>query len=234
MTSSLIRLIGLALLVLAMAACQSDEEKLAEHMSRGDEYFEDEAFGEAIIEYKNVLQIDPNDGEAHYKLAQGVPPGQEDRARASGSCAKRSDSIPKTSTPRSSSRRCCSSARSSTKPCSRSKRRSRPSPNRVEAYVVRAQVLEALKRPEEALEAYEKAVEIAPEDEGAILLYANALEPARRSRERGAWFVKLIEVAPNFRSYSALGSFLARRPRRVAGRRGGGRVPEGDRGRGAR
>jgi tetratricopeptide (TPR) repeat protein len=70
MTSSLIRLIGLAFLVLAMAACQSDEEKLTEHMTRGDEYFEDEAFGEAIIEYKNVVQIDPNHGQAHYKLAQ--------------------------------------------------------------------------------------------------------------------------------------------------------------------
>ena len=38
-------------------------------MSRGDEYNEAEQLDEAIIEYRNVLQIDPNHVEAHRKLA---------------------------------------------------------------------------------------------------------------------------------------------------------------------
>jgi len=63
---------GLAVVALALlaVACQSDEQKVAEHMRRGNEYFDGGDFGEAIIEYRSVLQIDPNDGAAHYQLSQ--------------------------------------------------------------------------------------------------------------------------------------------------------------------
>ncbi len=62
-------------LVLILAAemgvgCQSDEAKLAQHLQRGASYLEEEKYAEAIIEYKNVLQIDPNHGEAHWGLAR--------------------------------------------------------------------------------------------------------------------------------------------------------------------
>ena len=55
--------------VLALAACQSDEEKISDHTSRGDAYRESKDFAAAIIEYKNVLQLDPNHAQAHYALA---------------------------------------------------------------------------------------------------------------------------------------------------------------------
>src|SRR5262245_13408083 len=64
------RLSILALLLLALAACQSDEAKIAEHMARGDEYAEQKKQAEAIIEYKSVLQLDPNHAAAHYALAK--------------------------------------------------------------------------------------------------------------------------------------------------------------------
>ncbi|MCS5636160.1 MAG: tetratricopeptide repeat protein, partial [Myxococcota bacterium] len=56
--------------VVIFASCASDEEKVADFMSRGDAYGEAEQLDEAIIEYRNVLQIDPNAVEAHRKLAQ--------------------------------------------------------------------------------------------------------------------------------------------------------------------
>ena len=52
----------------SFAGCASDEEKVADFMGRGDEYGEAEQLDEAIIEYRNVLQIDPNSVEAHRKL----------------------------------------------------------------------------------------------------------------------------------------------------------------------
>ncbi|MDA0738723.1 MAG: tetratricopeptide repeat protein [Nitrospirae bacterium] len=47
----------------------SAEEKKAEHVTRGQAYFTEEKYREALIEYKNVVQIDPKDAGAHYQLA---------------------------------------------------------------------------------------------------------------------------------------------------------------------
>lgn len=63
-----IALVGL--LAAATLACQSDPEKVAGFISVGDEYVEAGQDREAVIEYRNVLKIDPNHGGAHYGLAQ--------------------------------------------------------------------------------------------------------------------------------------------------------------------
>ncbi len=58
-------------LILAFGGCsQSPEAKKAKHMERGNTYFDQGKFNEAVIEYKNVIQTDPKDPVAHYKLAQ--------------------------------------------------------------------------------------------------------------------------------------------------------------------
>jgi len=57
-------------LVLALGGCQSDDEKLRVFMKRGDEYRDAGEFDEAIIEYRNALQVDPNHAAAHEGLAQ--------------------------------------------------------------------------------------------------------------------------------------------------------------------
>lgn len=61
--------VALAIAVL-FVACQSDEDKLAEFYARGQEYETQEMYHEAVIEYKNVLKINPNHADAHYQLAQ--------------------------------------------------------------------------------------------------------------------------------------------------------------------
>ena len=44
------------LTALALGACQAAEEKLAEHMARGDQYVEQEEFGAAIIEIECMIR----------------------------------------------------------------------------------------------------------------------------------------------------------------------------------
>ncbi len=61
-------------LVVALAlggaiGCGSDEERLSRFMERGDEYVEADQFEEAIIEFKNALQVDPNHAPAHEALS---------------------------------------------------------------------------------------------------------------------------------------------------------------------
>ncbi len=47
----------------------SKEAKKERHWKKGEKYFAENKLREAIIEYKNVLQIEPKDAKAHYKLA---------------------------------------------------------------------------------------------------------------------------------------------------------------------
>ena len=50
--------------------CQSDEEKIAGFKERGAEYSEAGQYREAVIEYRNALQLDPNDAASHRGLAE--------------------------------------------------------------------------------------------------------------------------------------------------------------------
>jgi tetratricopeptide (TPR) repeat protein len=59
------------LLTLIMGGCDwlSPESKKAKHLEQGKAYFEKGQYSEAVIEFKNVVQLDPKDAEAHYRLA---------------------------------------------------------------------------------------------------------------------------------------------------------------------
>ena len=51
----------LAGLVAAAGCARSPEAQKARHLERGDKYFAREQYQEAIIEYRNVLRIEPAD-----------------------------------------------------------------------------------------------------------------------------------------------------------------------------
>ena len=63
---------GLALVMLfsAVVGCGSKEDKRAKFIERGKNYFEQEEYGKATLEFKNALQIDPQYGETYYWLAE--------------------------------------------------------------------------------------------------------------------------------------------------------------------
>jgi tetratricopeptide (TPR) repeat protein len=56
--------------LLLVVGCQSEEERRSDHARRAAEYYDAEQWNEAKIEYLNLLQIDANDAEANYKLAE--------------------------------------------------------------------------------------------------------------------------------------------------------------------
>jgi len=56
--------------VVGLSACMDDAEKISGFMERGNAYKDAEQYEEAIIEYRNVLQLDPNFSDAHGKLAE--------------------------------------------------------------------------------------------------------------------------------------------------------------------
>jgi tetratricopeptide (TPR) repeat protein len=67
----------LGLVALSAGCARSPEAKKARHLERGDRYFKQEQFREAVIEYRNALRIESNNpqairqlGLAHYELGQ--------------------------------------------------------------------------------------------------------------------------------------------------------------------
>ena len=60
----------IAIPVLLILACGSPQERLAEHLRRATQYYEGEQWSEARIEFWNALKLDPDDAEAHFKLAE--------------------------------------------------------------------------------------------------------------------------------------------------------------------
>lgn len=58
------------LLVTAVAACSSPEARFAEAMTRGSEYFASANYDKARVEYRNALQLKPNDAEARFQAGR--------------------------------------------------------------------------------------------------------------------------------------------------------------------
>lgn len=65
------------LVVLSVGCARSPEAKKARYLERGDRYFKQEQYREAIIEYRNALRIENTNGQAirqlglaHYQLGQ--------------------------------------------------------------------------------------------------------------------------------------------------------------------
>jgi tetratricopeptide (TPR) repeat protein len=61
-----LRSIASSLLVLALVACGSPEEKQAEHLERGIAFYKEGNDAKAMIELRNVLRINPKNAEAIY------------------------------------------------------------------------------------------------------------------------------------------------------------------------
>lgn len=66
-------LLGLALITVLSVACHTDPQKRkAQLVAAGDKYLAAGKIGNAIIEYKNALRIEPRSAELEYKLGQAL------------------------------------------------------------------------------------------------------------------------------------------------------------------
>jgi len=59
---------SLVLIMLFFSCSENKEEKATNHFKRGEQYLEEMKYNEALIEFKNVIQLNPNSAHGHYKL----------------------------------------------------------------------------------------------------------------------------------------------------------------------
>ena len=211
MRSILIRTLSSVLAVCLLAACQSDEEKSAAHLARGDAYLEEKQWNEAIIEYKNVLQVDPNSANAHYGLGKAllqVGKGREgfwEMRETIRLDPSNHDAMLQFS-------QLSIFAGEFEEAVERTDEVIAADPTNVNAYLVNGQALEALKQYAEAQVILEKAVEVAPDNRDALLILGNF---HRHRGDRAAaepYFVKGPSVENVFNAYLALAGFYAEDP----------------------
>ena len=195
-------------LVLLAGACGSDEQAIADHFARGEDYREQEQWDEAIIEFKNVLQLDPNHGGAHYGLSQSflntgktaeafwelretvrLSPDNHEAAVQFGQLSiyagELEDALEKSNAVVAKD------------------------PNDRAAWLVKAQAHEGLKQDDEALAAYEKAVEVAPDEDGVLMVLANYHRRIGNRERAEALFTKAAREMENGRTLLALAGFFA-------------------------
>ncbi len=66
-----------SLLLAAALGCTSKEARIAEQRQAANGFFDEKEWSEAKIAYMNLLQLAPNDAEAHYKMAETLWAMQE-------------------------------------------------------------------------------------------------------------------------------------------------------------
>jgi tetratricopeptide (TPR) repeat protein len=198
-----------ALALVALVHCSSQEQEIADFMARGDGYVDNEQWKEAIIEYRNVLQLDPNNADAHYKLAKAYMK-TEQLKDAYWELHETTRLDPGNTEARLGFGQFNLAARDFDEALAQADGVIESEPDKSPAYVLRGQALEGLNRPDEAEKAYLKARELSPDEGALLLILASFYQRQHRPQEAEPLLRQFSEEDPGFASYTALGRFLAR------------------------
>lgn len=194
--------------VAALVGCGSDEDAVAEHFQRGEDYREAKDLDEAIIEYKNVLQIDPNHADAHYGLAKSFL--EQGKAREGFWELRETVRLdPANHTAAIQFAQISIYAGEVDEALEIAKRVIEENPDDAKAWLVKGQAHEALEEPEEALAAFEQAVAVEPETEATLLVLANFHRRAGDRVTAGPLFERAAKTVPTMRTKMSLASFYA-------------------------
>ncbi|HXV37081.1 MAG TPA: tetratricopeptide repeat protein [Myxococcota bacterium] len=207
------RILILAGCALALAACKDNEERIAEHLSRGAAYQKAQDYPAAIIEYKNVLQLDPNNAAAHWGLAKGylanqqIPEGFWELRESVRLDPDNEDARVQLSQLLLLGGDPDEALAQAEELIARGGKR---------GHLHRAQALERLQRIDEAFEEYELALAATPEETAPVLAYAQALNRSGKRDAAETYFRKLVEMERSVANLTSLATFLAQDPERDA------------------
>ena len=178
--------------VIFAAGCTSDEEKVAGFMQRGDEYEEAGQLKEAIIEYKNVLQIDPNFAEAHRKLASAYL-NSEDLKQGYWELSETVRLDPSDIESRLAYAAISMAAQSYDLALEQAEAIIQLDPENAPAFLIRASALDGLERGEEGEADLVRAVELEPDDSSYRVALALSYQRSGKVEEAEAELVEGIQ-----------------------------------------
>jgi tetratricopeptide (TPR) repeat protein len=205
-----LRACALLAAILVLAACQDDAERLAEHQARALAYLEEGKHAEAVIEFKNALQVDPNRADAHHGLAKALI-GQKKIRLAYWELQEtvRLDAANLDARLEYGQFLLFGKESDIENALTQAEEVLAAEPERASAWVLQARALQALKRNDEAGVAFARAVEVAPEEAAPLLLLANYHRRRDERSKAEPLYRRLAELEPGFASHAALAAFLA-------------------------
>ena len=204
-----LRVLLLAIPLLLHAACQDDAAKLQEHLARGEGYVKEGRFAEAQIEFKSALQIDPNHADAHYKLAHAYLQGRKVR-QGFWELRETARLAPDNHAAKLEFAQLAILAGEQDEALKQAEQVLETDASNVTAYLIKGQALDALKRPDEALVAYQAGLATAPDDPGPMRAVAHALGERGKLAEAEEIWKKVVEREPGYASHTAYAGFLRR------------------------
>ena len=203
------RLLAACLFGVAMAiGCQSDEEKLADFLSRGDAALEAGNPNAAVIEYRNVIQIDPNNPQAHYGVAQAYLR----QGNLKAGYWELSESVRLDPSNLEARRRFGSmsiAARDFDQVLEQAEALIAAEPEGGAGYHLKAQALDGKNVPAEAEEFHLKAVELDPENYDYLTVLSKYYARQLRFDDAEKTLKVYTEADPSFDSFTQLGRFYA-------------------------
>jgi tetratricopeptide (TPR) repeat protein len=204
-----------AVVGLGSAGCESKSSRLAGHLERGDKFLTEEKWPEAILEFKNVLQLDPNQAKAHYGLARAyLSSKQAQRAFWELQETVRLDPSHLDARLEYAQFLLLGKAEDLEEALVQADAVLAANPDNMPALVLKGRALQSLERFDEAQAVYEEAMAKKPEEPAPVLLLAT-FHRARGDNERAeAMFKKLTEVKPGFPAFAAYAGFLGSDPKR--------------------
>jgi putative PEP-CTERM system TPR-repeat lipoprotein len=188
--------IVVALALGTAAGCRKDPAETArEHLERGDTYAAAGQHKEAIIEYRNVVQIDPRHGAARHKLATSYEQSGEPQ-RAFAEYIRAADLLPNDRELQLRVTRLLIAAGRFEDAKTRARAMVDADSSNVDAQILVATATAGMRDLDEALKLIDEAVKLDPAN-GAGLVNLGAIQMARgQQQEAEAAFLKAVAIDP--------------------------------------
>ena len=159
----------LIVVTLALSSCTSDPEQAKEkYLEAGQGYMKKGQYGDAVIEFRNALRLDPRFVEAYYELAQ-ADLAQHDWRSAYGSLEKAIELDPSRLDARLDRGRLYLAAREFDKAEDEANFVLKQDPGHVAAYQLLGAALIGEQKPSEAIAAFSKVIELLPNNPSAYV-----------------------------------------------------------------
>ncbi|MBY0398658.1 tetratricopeptide repeat protein, partial [Myxococcota bacterium] len=197
------------LLAALVAGCASDEDRIAGFMKNGDAYVAEGKYDEAVIEYKNVLQRNPEHAGAHEALSLAYLETQKPR-EAYWEMSEAVRLAPKNIEARLRYGTVSAAIGEHDVALEQAEAVLALDPKSAPAFILRAQGREA-KEDYEGTEAdFKAAVEADPKGAAYRFLYSGFLERRGRFEEAEQQLRDLVAVEESYIAYSSLARLVAR------------------------
>ncbi len=189
----------LVLLVLSgslVVGCSQDPQLVKrQHLENGDVYFQQNKYGEAIIEYRLAIQADPRAGEARKKLATAYLK-VEDAPNAFKEFSRAADLLPEDVDVQVTVGKFLLGAGQFEGAKDRAERILKTNPRSVDAQLLLGSALLGLKDPEAAIRQIEEAIKLEPTESRSYAALGAVELSEGQHREAEAAFRKAVELDP--------------------------------------